>query len=267
MLQHSLASLLRNTPHFRGKPRLATRLLPHNGTRAATVFGLNVELDLADVIQRDIYSGLYEPFETRWVKSFLGPGMTFVDVGANVGYYTWLAASLVEPSGRVLAFEPDAYVYGKLEAVVAANHLSCVACRKACLSDREGFLTLYVPPDSYGNRNSSVVPYCEGMTAVSVPATTLDHVFEIEGLSRIDLLKVDVEGHEVAVLKGAESIVRAGAVRAILCEFNPDYAAGAGFSTAQLEAWFSEHNFEFVRRFPSKWGPVFNKLFFYRGGH
>ncbi len=267
MLQPSLTSLLRNTPYFRGKPRLAARLVPHRGLRPATVFGLHMQLDLSDVIQRDIYGGVFEPAETRWVKSYLKPGMTFVDVGANVGYYTWLAASLVGRSGRVLAFEPSASAFKQLRTVITANGITWAACHNEALSDREGFLTLHIPPASYGNHNPSVIPYCEGMTAVEVPATTIDRVRETAGVARIDLLKADVEGSELAVLQGAEAAARAGALRAVLCEFNPPCLRGTGTSTAALEGWFAAHGFTCTRRFPSKWGPIANRLFIYQGGN
>jgi FkbM family methyltransferase len=265
MLQSSLTYLLRNTPYFRGKPRLAARLVPPRGERCATIFGLRVPLDLSDVIQRDIYTGIFEPAETRFVKSFLKPGMTFVDVGANVGYYTWLAASLVRESGRVLAFEPAPYAFHRLKTAMAWNHVFWTACHNVALSDQEGGLTLYIPPESRGNHNASAIPYCEGMTAVSVPSTTLDRALETAGLERIDLLKADIEGHESAFLRGAERTARAGGLRAVLCEFNQDCLARANSSPAELEAWFASHGFECVREFPSKWACVANRLFIYQG--
>jgi predicted methyltransferase len=81
------------------------------------------ELDLKDLIQRDIYWGTFEPNETRLVQEYLRPSMTFLDVGANLGYYTALAASLVGRRGRVIAFEPSPYAFEKLHAMVVNNKL------------------------------------------------------------------------------------------------------------------------------------------------
>src|SRR5580692_4386710 len=95
--------------HFRGKARLLNSIGPNSGTRHTRVFGSVFDLDLTDFIQRHIYLGTFEPAETSLVKKHLQPGMTFVDVGANVGYYTALAARLVAGNGgRVIAFEPSA---------------------------------------------------------------------------------------------------------------------------------------------------------------
>src|SRR3954453_6323025 len=88
----TLLRVLRPVP-FRGKYRLLHRLVPRTGTRTAEVFGARMELDLSDWIQRNIYLGSYERQETRVFRRLLKAGDVAVDVGANVGYFTPLAAS------------------------------------------------------------------------------------------------------------------------------------------------------------------------------
>ena len=90
---------------FRGKAALLQHLVSHGGVRTARVHDCAMELDLCEFIQRMMYLGTYERHETRLVRKYLCPGMTFVDVGANVGYYTTLAAH-VGPKGKVFAVEP-----------------------------------------------------------------------------------------------------------------------------------------------------------------
>jgi hypothetical protein len=80
---------------FRGKGRLAELVIPRTGKRNALIFGSRFSLDLSDYLQRHIYAGSFERVESAVVRKKLRPGMTFVDVGANVGYYTALAARLV----------------------------------------------------------------------------------------------------------------------------------------------------------------------------
>src|ERR1041385_7304916 len=91
MLSELLVETLRPY-HFRGKLRLLRALTPSQGERLAGVFGTRMHLDLGEDIQRHIYLGAFEPRETALVRHWLHPGMTFVDVGANAGYYTALAA-------------------------------------------------------------------------------------------------------------------------------------------------------------------------------
>jgi FkbM family methyltransferase len=236
--------------------------LPHTGVKRATVFGLEMNLDLSDVIQRDIYAGLYDPFETSRIRDFLRPGATFADVGANVGYYTWFAAAVVGPAGRVLAFEPGPYAYDSLQRVIRENGVGNVECWQVALSDRSGRGTLYVPQRAVGNYNPSLTPYLPDMEPIEVSIETLDALLERLDVRRIDLMKVDVEGHELCVFRGAERAIRERRIGAILCEFNEGYQEGAGWSCAQLERWFAENGFALVEMFPSKWGSrVHNRLY------
>src|SRR4029079_6897726 len=101
MLVDPLISLLRPI-WFRGKLRLLDPRTAKTGQRTAKVFGCKMNLDLSDLIQRRIYLGCYEPAETAFFRKILRPGHKVVDVGANVGYFTALAASLVGPGGAVV---------------------------------------------------------------------------------------------------------------------------------------------------------------------
>jgi FkbM family methyltransferase len=258
----TIANLMRTWPHFRGKARLQDWLVPHSGVKRATVFGCKMDLDLSDVIQRDVYAGMYEPFEARGIKELLRPGMTVADVGANIGYYTWLSSSVVGPTGRVLAFEPGPYAYERLQRVIQENGIGNVDCHNVALSDTSGRGTLYVPKRAVGNYNPSLSPYLPDMDPVEVSVETLDNVLDRLRVGRIDLMKVDVEGHELEVFRGAERAIRERRIGAILSEFNQGYQEGAGWSCGQLERWFGENGFRLAEVFPSKWGsPVHNRLY------
>jgi len=219
---------------FRGKYRLSRLIIPTTGNRKARIFGSLMELDLSDYIQRSMYAGLYEVEDVAWFRSVLRPGMVFVDVGANVGYYTALAAYLVGARGKVIACEPDPHAFGKLQRFVHSNGLSQVHCHNVALSDQPHKLSLFVPPKSYGNHNPSTARYCDGMTEQMVSATTLDQCFSDLGLTSVELLKIDVEGHELKVLQGAQQSIRERRIKRILCEFNEKMLAHNGVSSHEL---------------------------------
>ena len=210
---------------FRGKGRLLGNFIRNSGIRRAKVFGCEVELDLEDLIQRMVYLGTYEQEEAALVSSYLKPGMTFVDVGANVGFYTLLAASRVGPDGRVIAFEPSPYAAERLEKTVAANRLQQVQVIRAGLGSREGETLLYTPLP--GNHTPSMLGE-SGSPAVSVPIMTLDACMSDLGVEAVDLLKIDVEGYEPLVLAGSVEALAAGRIRAVLCEFNDYWLNRAG---------------------------------------
>src|SRR5947209_12723871 len=90
---------------FRGKRRLLGPLAPISGKRMARIFGADLELDVSNYVDSTIFMGCYEPVNTVLFKRILRPGGTAVDVGANIGYFTLLAATLVGKTGKVVAAE------------------------------------------------------------------------------------------------------------------------------------------------------------------
>ena len=125
MLTDPLMSVARSL-QFRGKRRLLAGLIPSRGEASATIFGYRVRLDLAEAMQREIYMGTFEPDEAAMLQGVLKPGMTFVDVGANVGFFTLMAARAVGPGGHVHAVEPGPYAHRRLEVIVRENGIAQV---------------------------------------------------------------------------------------------------------------------------------------------
>lgn len=237
-----LASTLRPHP-FRGKLRLLDALVPHQGQRCAEVFRSRMELDLMDEIQRMIYLGTYEPIETAFVRQWLKPGMTFVDVGANVGYFTALAADCVGQEGAVYAIEPQPDIHKHLERMVEKNGLLNVCTVCGGLSDKPGKLPLYLPADPAAGHNATMTAHST-TRCVSVPVYTLDHCMSEWGIYQIDLLKIDVEGHEPQVLRGAQRAFAERRIKAVLCEFNDFWLRFAGSSAQDLYRTFIDAGFE-----------------------
>jgi FkbM family methyltransferase len=175
-----------------------------------------VPTDLA-VGQPLLATGAYEPAVTRAIVSRLRAGMTFVDVGANVGYFTLLAASLVGPSGRVFAFEPS-------EANVKLLHLSRVM---------NGYDNVALFPIAAGaDWSLSFYDRSHSNGWVSPVATTAEAVLPrtivlaapigaiVPADRRIDMIKIDIEGAEFAALNGARGRLERDHP-AIVTEFSP----------------------------------------------
>lgn len=158
----------------------------------------------------------------RYLTATLKPGSRFLEVGANVGFYTLLAATLVGPQGRVWAFEPEPDICESLARSVRENDFSQVTALPLALSDHEGELTFYRAHDGTA---SSLVPEAPGHEGrydrtLTVPVTSLDKVVR-DGrleLGRIDVVKVDVEGEEVRTIGGMLETLAAADYPAIWCE-------------------------------------------------
>jgi FkbM family methyltransferase len=217
---------------FRGKHRLLDLVAPDEGSRNGQVFGLRFELDLTDWIQRSIYLGTYEPVETRLVTAFLKPGMTVVDIGANVGYYTALAASRVGPQGRIYAIEPDSRAFSQLENLIANNRIPARAFHVG-LGEKSGEEHLYQSPDSHNN-TPTMIAHGGFAPKAAISTRKLDDCLDEWQVPRVDLLKIDVEGWEPRILEGASRSLAAGRIDAILCEFNDYWLRAIGSSTRSL---------------------------------
>jgi FkbM family methyltransferase len=136
----------------------------------------------------------------EFLKMFLQKGMVFVDVGSNIGSHTLNAARLVGSTGSVFAFEADPDTYNLLVKNIEFNNLTNVTVKRTCVSDQVGTVSFYKHRDS---AKSSIVDRGEKLS-LTLPAEMLDNLIPIN--TKIDILKVDVEGAELNVLRGARRI-------------------------------------------------------------
>lgn len=167
-----------------------------------------------------VFYGDYEPETRGAIEEILAPGATFVDLGAHVGYYTLLAARAVGPSGRVYAFEPNPTPRAFLERNVEENGLSeRVRIVAAAAYDAPGRLEFTADPDfSEGGHLGRVG--AAAARSFEVEATSVDAFLETEGWPRVDLVKMDIEGAEMAALRGMAATIRKNPRMHVIFELN-----------------------------------------------
>ncbi|MGO4411217.1 MULTISPECIES: FkbM family methyltransferase [unclassified Brevundimonas] len=192
-------------------PEYVSRVRKHSGFAGFTpvsteIAGRRLWLDLADMyVSRVCLTGSYEPSETEFVRAELREGDTFLDVGANIGWFTTLAAQIVGPSGVVHAFEPRNETRALLARSIVDNAIDdIVQLHDAIVSDRPGqsrLVWLEGGNNPGGTRvMSDVEMFGEGMAIQSARAIAVDDL-NIDG--RLSLIKMDIEGAEGLALKGA----------------------------------------------------------------
>jgi len=159
--------------------------------------------------------------ELKYLENFVLPGMTFLDIGANYGIYTVAAASLVGSSGRVFAFEPCLDTFATLTNNVETNRLRNVRLFALALSNRDGKARLY-HHERGADKCSLGPPPGNTLQFEEVVTRTVDSVFCDEP-PQIDFMKIDVEGAEELVLRGAERVINEGHPT-ILFEINHEAA-------------------------------------------
>jgi FkbM family methyltransferase len=205
--------------------------------------GMLYRCDLRHSIARETcLTGRYAPLETALMRACLEPGETFVDVGANFGYFTLLGAAATGPGGRVIALEPDPRMVAELRSNIALNRLESVNVIGAAASDRSGAITLAGFTEAGGNWGvSTIARPAEGAEpAFTVRAAPLDTLLDEAEVGEVGLVKIDVEGAEALVLAGMGHGLSAGRYRRLLVEFHPwhfdDFAAAFVVVNAELNA-------------------------------
>ncbi len=206
--------------------------------------GYTLRLNLADYHQRGAYflGRLFDlPVQVALLRA-LRPGDEYLDIGANIGMTVLVGAHAVGARGSVTAVEPNPAVAAELRHHVESNNLTWVRIIEAGFSDREETLTLSVPPTgNTGAGTLGVLPLRhKGQTSAtySVPVVIGDHHIKPDGPPLT--IKIDVEGHETAALRG---LTRAISARnpAIVAEVNPQMLASSGSSAAEfltlLRSW------------------------------
>ncbi len=173
------------------------------------------------------------------LEAALTPGDTFVDVGANIGVYAGWAARLVGPTGVVYAFEPVPRTVEFLRSFVGLNELDRVNVVPLAVGASPGHVELNTVAHHSGI-SSAVglsVPRSAKSEAITVQVTTLDRFLLEEGETRVQLLKIDVEGWELEVLRGARQLLASADGPAVVFESQDLTLSRAGTSLAEIRTW------------------------------
>lgn len=155
-------------------------------------------------------------------------------MGANVGYYTLTAAMRVGPAGRVLAIEPAPTTAGRLQENASLNGFANIMVVQAAISDRPGTCRLQLASNSEACSLYNVS--LDAVGSVGVRVATLDDLAREVGLHRADLIKIDAEGAEVAVIRGARHLLSMAEAPPVIIEANPVTLRAAGESIESLRA-------------------------------
>lgn len=178
--------------------------------------------------------GLWETAITRAIQRCTGPGMTVIDIGANVGYFTAVLALQVGPGGRVLALEPNPSAYALLVETIRRNGFRQVEPMQVGAWNASGAGLLSLRPQRLGD--ASLVLDWRG-DHTQVPLARLDDL--VSGWGQIDFVKIDVEGAEVHVLEGMHDTLLH------VQELVVEYGQGRGYDVRWLLSILSRAGFHF----------------------
>lgn len=182
-----------------GKQRLAKFLLKRHLSktglqvqdRSGCIFTLP---NIQEPVGFSLYvHGVYEPATIRCIESLLEGGGTFLDIGANIGSITIPVAKRLGDKVRIISAEPSPSVYRFLPENLQSNQINNVTVESCALSDHEGSLDFYVPPQTHFGMGSASPQF--GVEPIRVRATTLDQLIHQHAVPSVHVIKMDVEGH------------------------------------------------------------------------
>ncbi len=182
--------------------RTPLRLIPR-GAILPVMSGVNRGMKwIARASTHGCWLGWYEPELQACMRKLVHSGMVAYDVGANAGFFTLALSRMVEAGGTVVAFEPFAENAANLLRHVALNKLANVQLIQAALSDASGIIPFHVAT------NNSMGKIGEGSGSYLVPTLTVDEIVAMDQIPAPNLMKIDVEGAESRVLRGASMTIQ-----------------------------------------------------------
>jgi FkbM family methyltransferase len=218
--------------------------------------GFRMKLDLADPEQLKVYfyGHYHERYEADLVQRLLADADVFWDVGANVGYFTLVAAAALKNRGRIIAFEPGQNAYARLTENLALNPYRNIQTFAVAVSDREGEAVLHLAGD-IADSSASLYPAAgaQAQAGQEVCRTVaLDHFLRSEGLGPPNLIKLDAEGAELAVLHGAQGLL-ADSPPLWLMEMEEKTLAAAGTSKAAVAHFLAGYGYRAAHLSKGRW--------------
>ncbi len=234
--------------HGKALPRLIQPVLqPFTPVWVQVQPDVKMLLDPYDYVSREILeTGQWEAESWAILQEHIGKGATVVDIGAHIGYYSLKAAPVAGPAGHVIAIEPNPETIQKLRGNIQASGARTITVEPVACSDTESTLELFAAPRSNTGETSlsrtNASQDSQGVTSYKVRARPLDEILKQAGVSRVDAVKIDVEGAEYLVLKGAtETLDRYHP--ALLIEIVEHQLQAMGTSSEQVKELLRSHGY------------------------
>jgi len=174
-------------------------------------------------------------------RSLVAPGDTIFDIGSNIGQWVIGISRRAGPSAVIHAFEPVPTTCERLVHNLALNRVDWVHCHRQALSDENGRATFHVPTNDSATASFAALP---SSTRVEVATIRLDRFCEGRGIDRIDLMKVDVEGAELMVFRGAGALLETDSAPVILFEAEEAHCRRLGYSVKAVKRLLADKGYE-----------------------
>ena len=231
-INHVIATIINELIHF--------RLLSYK-----KVLGNKIYLQKHSFVSRCLVRrGIHEETLTKFAINAIKKGDVVLDVGANIGYYTLIFAKIVGENGHVFAFEPEPSNFDLLKKNVMVNNYRNTSLEKIAISNKNGNTKLYLNKANAGEHRIYLSNTAKN-NFLNVEMKTLDEYFKNNSIrDKISFIKMDVEGSEIGVIKGMNSILENKKLT-IMLEFDPVQIKNYGASPEELLNILANQGFSF----------------------
>jgi len=223
--------------------------------------GCSLELYPGEHVSDAIHYRKFEVEVCNFIKKVLCPGMVFFDIGANIGFYTIIAGTILKGSGEVHSFEPSKREFNRLTRNVVLNELTNVHLNRVAILDRESERSLFICDDTRAAYNSVyTVTHPDAADAVickeNIRCTTIDAYARNGNIKKIDLIKMDIEGAEFLALKGSVNALNSNPAPIVVFEctecFTQQNKDDKQKQFNKLREIFQKHNYSIYEFIPNE---------------
>lgn len=183
----------------------------------------------------------------EWFAKNVKLGETWLDIGAHYGYTAIALSRLVGMQGRVFAFEPTPATLAQLVANVMLNGFNGVHLNQKAVSEKSGTSLLYLYKQNSLNSLARQDWMGQPLGQIAIETVTLDEYVSEQALPRVDLIKIDVEGAEILVLKGARQLLNGPNPPVVICEFSDKTTHGFGYDATELRQFLEDQGYKLYR--------------------
>ena len=252
LLLGTVGSLLRSLPDFKGKGRIISLIYGmwiHARSYEVTIpldQGERIQLNLDDRLPIELFfHGLYEveKFKTEFYCNFVKERYVVLDIGAHIGYYTLLGAVRIGNSGHIHAFEPVSKIFERLSRNISINKITNVTLNRIAVSDKCGKTSIFVADNKNTGMSSLFRMLNFSGVIEEVDSITIDKYLEQKAIDKVHLVKIDVEGNELAVLKGMTHMLSVHNPPCLLVEVSDKNLRMANTSSYELFAYLKNYGF------------------------
>ena len=215
-----LQSVSRHLPLWR-KTSVVCRLSRYPKNVTAKCLNITYQLNLTDLLQREIYFNCYDGKQLAKLLRHIVPGGVYIDVGANVGFYSLHIAKKIQGNGKIYSFEADPILHKRLDANCSLNRFGrTIKTYNLAITNCEKIVPFYVHGEGASGQGSLIHHPALTGKVVEVRGMTLDRFLKEERLEKVSFIKIDIEGGEFELLNGAKRALTEQRFEKIYIEFN-----------------------------------------------